>query len=306
MTSNNRNYADARWAFERYEAVRARLPGADVSGAAEERADLGELTDHFDVFVFDSFGVLNVGDAPIAGAAARVAGLRARGKQVLVLTNGATPPLASLPQKYADFGFDFGRREIVSSREVLATHLEARQAAGPWLVVAPEASNVSELGVPAIRYAGAQNWPDGAGGVILLSRKTIDDELMARLGAALVDAPMPLLVGNPDLVAPRLDGFSLEPGSYAHQLADDTGVRPEFFGKPFANAFEAVWERLDGAVPRHRIAMVGDTLHTDILGGAAAGFGTVLVTGHGVLKDLDVMACIEQSAIWPDYIVPQI
>ena len=54
-----------------------------------------------------------------------------------------------------------------------------------------------------------------------------------------------------------------------------------------------------------RIIMVGDTLHTDILGGAAAGLATALVTDHGALKDLDVEAAIARSQIVPGYVLPQ-
>jgi ribonucleotide monophosphatase NagD (HAD superfamily) len=52
--------------------------------------------------------------------------------------------------------------------------------------------------------------------------------------------------------------------------------------------------------------MLGDTLHTDILGAAAAGMSTALVTGHGVLAGMDVDACIAESGIRPDYILPEI
>ena len=38
--------------------------------------------------------------------------------------------------------------------------------------------------------------------------------------------------------------------------------------------------------------MVGDTLHTDILGGRQMGFSTSLVTGHGALVGLDVGAVV--------------
>ena len=72
------------------------------------------------------------------------------------------------------------------------------------------------------------------------------------------------------------------------------------------NAFEEVRRRTRGNVSRKRIAMIGDTLHTDILGAAAAGWQTVLVTGHGVLKDMDVSGCIAKSGIVPDFIVPSI
>jgi glycerol-1-phosphatase len=54
-----------------------------------------------------------------------------------------------------------------------------------------------------------------------------------------------------------------------------------------------------------RIVMVGDTLHTDILGGAAAGVQTALVTGFGALLGLDVAQAIRQAAIRPDIILPR-
>jgi len=299
-------FVDARWAFERYEAIRARLPTMGNPGRAEVVAGLGEVADQFDAFVFDSFGVLNVGEVPIRGAAERIADLRRRGKHVMVLTNAATAPLDSLPQKYADLGFDFAAEEIISSRAILAAHLAKHPSTTPWSVVAPKASTPAELGVPFALVEGAAVPEDRSGGVILLSSQTINDELYAALKGSLAARPGSVLVGNPDLVAPRVDGYSLEPGNFAHQLADDLGVEPEFFGKPYSNAFEAVSARLGNSVQPHRVAMVGDTLHTDILGGSAAGFGTILVTNHGVLKSLDVSACIEQSEISPDYIVPQI
>ena len=85
---------------------------------------------------------------------------------------------------------------------------------------------------------------------------------------------------------------------------DEVGdIEIGFYGKPFANAFDAVLARLGAdAPPRERIAMVGDTLHTDILGGAAAGWGTILITDHGIFRGLDVDPFIEQSGLVPDVI----
>ncbi len=53
-----------------------------------------------------------------------------------------------------------------------------------------------------------------------------------------------------------------------------------------------------------RVAMVGDTLHTDVLGGRAAGIGSVLVTGHGLFAGRDTAPYITRSGIVPDVIVP--
>jgi len=51
--------------------------------------------------------------------------------------------------------------------------------------------------------------------------------------------------------------------------------------------------------------MVGDTLHTDILGAAAAGVKSALITDYGSLKGMDVAQAIRDCAITPDYIMPR-
>lgn len=297
---------DAQWAFERYEQLRSRLPQATPRGAAEERVHLGELMDRFDVFVFDSFGVLNVGEKPILGAADRVRMLRDAGKRAYILTNAATAPLASLPSKYESLGFQFDMDEIVSSRAILAAALCQIKIEGRWLAIAPDEALVQELGVPMELFDDTERDADGVGGILFMSSQTMTESAFDKLADIIRGRSLPLLVGNPDLVAPRVHGFSLEPGYYAHKLADELGAIPEFFGKPYPNAFDVIKKRLEPGVPHARVAMIGDTLHTDILGGAAAGFGTVLVTQHGVLKDLDVSGCISRSGISPDYILPSI
>ncbi len=298
--------SDTKWAFERYEQLRSRLPSVAARGSCERKKNLGELVDHFDVFVFDSFGVLNVGEEPIAGVSERIAMLRAAGKTVIVLTNAATAPLASLSDRYHNLGFDFLAEEIVSSRAVLAAELERRQTNGVWLVIAPRSSAVDELGVEYCLLDECGTGTEDLQGVLFISSQTMTEPLYKKLKNILTGNNLPLLVGNPDLVAPRVNGFSREPGFYAHRLADELGITVEFFGKPYQNAFDTVMTGLGANIPAARIVMIGDTLHTDILGGAAAGFGTVLVANYGVLKDLDVAHCIQSSGIAPDYIISSI
>jgi ribonucleotide monophosphatase NagD (HAD superfamily) len=49
--------------------------------------------------------------------------------------------------------------------------------------------------------------------------------------------------------------------------------------------------------------MVGDTLHTDVLGGAASGMGSILVARHGLFAGRDVAPYIRRSGIRPSWIV---
>ncbi len=123
------------------------------------------------------------------------------------------------------------------------------------------------------------------------------------LAKALRDRPRPVVVGNPDIVAPRETGFTLEPGFFAHRLADIDGVHPAFFGKPYPDIFDLALARISPAPPPDRILMVGDTLHTDILGGNQMGFRTALVTGYGALKGMDIQRACDLSGIYPDFIL---
>ncbi|MEZ5797862.1 MAG: HAD hydrolase-like protein [Paracoccaceae bacterium] len=103
-------------------------------------------------------------------------------------------------------------------------------------------------------------------------------------------------------MAPREDGLSQEPGLFAHALLDGMPLSDSWFGKPFPDAFADAVART--GLPAQRLAMVGDTLHTDVLGGAAAGCRTVLVTDHGLFAGQDVAPFIAASGIRPDFIVP--
>jgi len=76
-------------AFERYEAVRHRMPTARFPDRTQDCAGLVEIADHFDAFVLDSFGVLNVAETAITGASAGLQPLRPRGKRLLALSNRA-------------------------------------------------------------------------------------------------------------------------------------------------------------------------------------------------------------------------
>jgi glycerol-1-phosphatase len=138
-------------------------------------------------------------------------------------------------------------------------------------------------------------------GFLLLSGARWDAGVQAALRAALAARPRPIVVANPDLVAPIKAGLSIEPGAYAHDLADDLGLNPVFFGKPFPDAYQTALARLPGIAP-HRIAMVGDTLHTDVLGGRAAGMCAVLIADHGLFAGCDVAEYITRSGIVPDVV----
>jgi len=293
---------DAQWAFDAYERARPRLPRAVFPAHSRTADTLSDIADDYDVFLLDAFGVLNVGETAIPGAVARMAELRRAGKRLLVMTNGATHPADTALAKYHRLGFDFSADEVISSRDALTRVLTGRKEA-PWGVMAIESSRIEELGVPGRLLADDPSLYAKAEGFILLGSGEWTENRQLMLVNALKNNPRPVLVGNPDIIAPRENAFSLEPGYFAHSAADAAGIDPVFFGKPFDNIYDLALELLGGAIPRDRILMVGDSLHTDILGGAAAGIATALVTDFGFFKGVDPYTSIIRSGIVPDLLI---
>lgn len=300
-----------RWAFSEYERVRHRLPAPSTPAVVPEHIpSLTVLEPFFDAFIFDAFGVLNVGEQALPGALFQFQALQQHNKRCLILSNAATSSTKALLMKYQAMGFALRDDQLISSRWLLEESLKTARKPGLWGVIAPLEANPQTLPLNYITIQGQPNNSlrermDRCDGFILLSSQGWDSAHQVLLEASLAEYPRPVEVANPDMVAPRATELSLEPGFYAHRLADKTGVTPVFYGKPFLPAFHAALDRLEG-IPRDRILMVGDTLHTDILGGQNAGIHTMLVTGHGALKGLDVDACIQRSGIHPDYIAPEI
>lgn len=296
---------DTDWAVGKYEAVRQLLPLAEMPQTSTRVANLGALAEAFDVFLLDAFGVLNVGDTAIDGACERVRSLQAMGKRVLVVTNSATYPAEQSLEKFTKLGFDFRLDDIVSSRDALDLALQHIVQTGTWGAIAARASQLDTLCVPCQRLETDRAAYDAACGFLLLSTTDWSEAQWDLLQDSLRAKPRPVLVGNPDIVAPRENGLSLEPGYHAYELVRQLDIRPEFYGKPFGTVYELALSRLPTVDPS-RVLMVGDTLHTDVLGGASQGFRTALVTDHGLFTRREVAPFIHESGIVPDYILPTI
>ncbi len=289
-------------AFSAYEAVRHRLPEVQRSAPCIRLENLDSIADDVDVFLLDAFGVLNIGETAIEGVPERVAGLQRRGKRVLVVSNAAGFPHANLIKKYAGLGYEFASEDIITSRKTVL-HALREESPREWGLMATESLGREDIETLDVTYLAEDPSPyDAAEAFLLLGSAAWTEERQALLEASIARNPRPVYVGNPDIVAPRETGFSTEPGSYAHRLADRTGVMPRFFGKPFQNIFDLAFKQLGPQDPE-RVVMVGDSLHTDILGAQTAGVKSALIAGYGFFGGSDVDGPIATSGIQPDYIL---
>lgn len=288
-----------------YERVRDQLPRAVGERPLRPLPDLAPLTDAYDLFLFDAFGVLNLGERAIPDASARLQALRAAGKTVLMVSNAASVPLPRLVAKYQRLGMGFTAETLVSSREALLAHWRAHAGARMG-VMAPDDGPLDDLPTPHHRLLDDPAAYDAAEGFVLLGSDHWTPHRQALLCDSLRRHPRPVWVGNPDLVAPREDAFSLEPGWWAADLQRATGAVSLAFGKPHAAIFQLALAKAGYRGDPRRVLMVGDTLHTDVLGAQAMGFDAAWVVGQGASAGLDVMATVRRTGIWPDYVLPHI
>jgi HAD superfamily hydrolase (TIGR01450 family) len=289
-------------AFAAYEKVRHRLPAAKAKGGCSWHADLDAISDQADVFFLDAFGVLNIGETAISGVPERVAALQNSGKRVLVVSNAAGYPHASLMEKYQRLGYDFATQDVITSRKALLHALKS-EPARHWGLMATPSLGRADIEDLNLSYLAEDPAPyEAADAFLLVGAAEWTQERQALLEAALIANPRPVYVGNPDIVAPRETGFSTEPGAFAHRLADRTGVSPQFFGKPFGMIYDLAFAQIEHPDPA-RTLMVGDSLHTDILGGQAAGVKTALISGFGFFAGSDTAKSIESAGIYPDFIL---
>jgi HAD superfamily hydrolase (TIGR01450 family) len=277
------------------------MPHATTPVGFEDIASLNDIADQGTAFVFDAFGVLNVGDTLIEGADVRVDELRARGRQIRILTNAASYDRSGAVAKFKHLGIDVLDDEIITSRDATL----AFQPDGHWGVIAAPEDELADIRTSHICLGDAAADYDDVDGFLFLSSSGWTDERQTLLASSLLRHERPVLIANADLVAPRDTGFSLEPGHFGHLLADQGITTVRFFGKPFPEVYDLIERSLDGT-PAEQIIMCGDTLHTDVLGAAARGWKTVLVTRDGLFSGNDTRPFCVESGLYPDWRVARI
>lgn len=282
--------------FDRYQEVRARFPQVTPRDGSLEIQSLLDITDQVDAFVFDAFGVLNVGETMIPGADTRLDQLRERGCAIRILTNAASYDRSGAIAKFKRLGLRVENDEIITSREAALQNL----GKGHWGVIAADTDPLSDLPAHVTRLQDSPEDYDKVDQFLFLSTADWTTSRQDLLEAAMKDRPRTLLIGNADLAAPRDEGFSVEPGHYGHKIADQFPGHVQFFGKPFPEVYDLIEASLP-TLPSNRIAMCGDTLHTDILGAAARGWRTVLVTQDGLFSGFDTRPFSKQSGLFADW-----
>lgn len=293
----------AERAFRQLESIRHRLPRAAVQPANFVAvSNLLEIADQFEAFFFDAFGVLNVGKTAIANAPETIAALRKMQKQVFVVTNASAFQKSNAVEKFRRLGFDFSADEIITSRDALFANVHADGRIFGAIGMSEEQDDLSAF---KLIFQDESDFYARAEIILFLTSMRWNSKLQQTFIAEMKKNPRPIHLGNPDLIAPQGNEMSIEAGSYVLLLEDEIFQHVHVYGKPFAAIFATAAARVKNFKPEKTL-MLGDTLHTDILGANAFGIQSALVTGHGFLQGLDFEKYIARSGIVPNFIMESI
>jgi glycerol 3-phosphatase-2 len=268
---------------------------------------LENILDHFDALLLDAFGVLNTGSKLVPGIISTLNKARNKGITLLVVTNGASNNTFKKRDQLSDLGLEFSDDEIISSRDAAEIFLSFNQPEGPIGILGNIGNNFKIPNIDCVELEQDYSMFDQMKSFIMLGSLKWDPVWQEMLLNSLKDNPRPLFVANPDLVAPHETKFSIEPAYYISLLIKNGVHLPFWLGKPFPTIFEIALNRINELSGRHiplsRIGMVGDTLHTDILGANSFGLKSILMTKYGLLRKSNVGEIIKRTNIVPDYIV---
>lgn len=244
--------------------------------------------------VIDMDGVLWRGAQPMPGLTDFFAFLRAADIPFTLATNNASKTPETYVARLASYGVAIGRGEVLTSSLAAADYLRTRHAPGtPVFVVGGEGLRAAVRGAG---FALVERTHQPATVVVagidfeLTYDKLADAAVHIQRGAEFVGT-------NPDPTYPSEHGLLPGAGTILAAIERCTGVRPVIVGKPEPPMFAMAAARLGLAAAR--IAMIGDRLDTDILGGHRAGMRTVhLATG------VDDAAAVARSSLRPDAAFP--
>ena len=137
--------------------------------------------------------------------------------------NGARHPAEQAKQKFATLGFPL---TLLTSYPAGCIEGHASHTSGRFWGVMSENSQIETLGVPWRRLKMTAYFDEAFDFPHVCIRM---DRCFSTLCVEVCKAPRSVMVGNPDIVAPREDHLSLEPGYYAHEISRKIGLNAEFF-----------------------------------------------------------------------------
>ena len=272
------------------------------------------IVEPFKAVFLDSYGVLKNHRGLIAGVQQTVDFIRERGIALRILTNDASRSQHEQFAAFRKLGLQgIEEEEIITSGMLAKQYLQHKVRSGKVAYLGTEsaASYILESGntsIPA-REVDLEN-ADEIDAFVFLDDEGFDWNRDINTTVNLLRRKtMPVIVANSDKLYPvSKNDVALATGSVAQLVENILNRSFIHFGKPDSQMFMYAFDHLNQQgkpYGKDDILMVGDTLHTDILGGNKFGLKTTLVlSGNTSARNAGLL--ISATGIIPDYICESI
>jgi len=248
---------------------------------------LAPITDDYDGFILDLWGVIHDGVQPYPGVLDCMAALLAAGKRVALLSN-APRRAYDVVNRITAIGVPQGLyHAVMSSGEEAWQYLKHRD--DPFYADLGHAClHICSDRDLEIRHGLSLDYVESAAEADFILNTgpagwddTIDD--YAPLLAAARERGLKMVCANPDLMVNHGAKLALCGGALAVHY-EEIGGQVRWHGKPYPSVYASCLQLL-GVADKARILAVGDSLRTDIAGANGAGLDSLLIAGGGIHAD---------------------
>ncbi len=225
-------------------------------------------------YLMDMDGVLVRGTQLIPGADEFIGRLRERGLPFQILTNNSLYTPRDLQVRLSSIGLHVEPEELFTSALATAQFLKTQSPGGSAYVIGESGLTTA---LHDVGYILTDINPDYVvlGETLTYSFQRLTQAIRLVMGGAR------FIATNPDVIGPADGGMVPATGAVAALVAEATGVKPYYIGKPNPLMMRTALRRLDGH--SESSVMIGDRMDTDIVAGTEAGVQTILVL-TGVTK----------------------
>jgi NagD protein len=243
-------------------------------------------------YLMDMDGVLIRGTQLIPGADAFIARLRAAGKPFLILTNNSMYTPRDLHARLQRIGLGVQPEELFTSGLATAQFLKQQKPNGTAYVI-------GEAGLTTAMHDAGYVLTDTRPDYVVIGETITYSFQRLTLAIRLIMEGARFIATNPDVIGPTETGMVPATGAVAALIAEATGVKPYFVGKPNPLMMRAALRQIDGH--SESAVMIGDRMDTDIIAGTESGMRTVLVLS-GVTREDQV----ERFPYRPTHVLPSV
>jgi NagD protein len=219
-------------------------------------------------YLMDMDGVLVRGTQLIPGADEFISRLRGRGHPFLILTNNSLYTPRDLQVRLANTGLHVSPDELFTSALATAQFLHIQKPSGSAYVI-------GESGLTTALHDVGYVLTDLSPDYVVLGETLSYSFQRLTQAIRLIRSGARFIATNPDVIGPTEAGLVPATGAVAALVAEATGVRPYYVGKPNPLMMRSALRRLSGH--SESSVMIGDRMDTDIVAGTEAGMQTILV-----------------------------